>query len=183
LTLEELQYAVQALASQSQQQGEPRTKQIYQAIERRLRGLNLEQQGQLFYPVRTYLNRSIVYTDPEEMMRQGCYRHTLFHQLDVVERAITQGQGIELYRRADPYRTGGVGKLRVYPLQLMYAEVAWYLLYEQMQDGHLAIERVDRLDESLQVVKKTGRGIAAQQASLEVAHQLLRNGWGLFILR
>lgn len=181
MTREELQLALQALASQSQHQGDPQAKQVYQTIERRLRGFNLELQGQLFYPVRIQLNRSIVYTDPEEMMRLGQYRKTLFHQLESVEAAIIQGQGLEIYRRHDPYGTVGVGALQVYPLQLIYSEIAWYLLYESVDTGHLAVERVDRLSEEVQFVRAQGRGIEVQQSRLELAHQLLRNGWGLYL--
>jgi hypothetical protein len=181
MTREQLQLALQALHSQAKHQGDPQAKQVYWAIERRLRGLNLELQGQLFYPVRTQLNRSIVYTDPEEMMRLGQYRKTLFHQLESVEAAIIQGQGIEIYRRHDPYGTVGVGALQVYPLQLIYSDIAWYLLYESLDNGHLAIERVDRLSEELRIIEAQGRGIAVQQNCLELAHQLLANGWGLYL--
>lgn len=181
MTREELQLALQSLISQAQHQGDPRAKEIYHALEKRLRGLNLELQGQLFYPVRTHLNRSIVYTDPDEMMRLGQYRKTLFHQLEAVEQAIGQGQQIEVYRRRDPYGTVGVGALQIYPLQLIYSDIAWYLLYELVPNGHFAIERVDRLSEELQIIQPQGRGVEAQRASLSQAHQLLRNGWGLYL--
>lgn len=181
LTQEELQLALQALASQAQHQGDPQAKQVYQTIERRLRGLNLELRGQLFYPVRTQLNRSIVYTDPEEMMRLGQYRRTLFHQLEAVKLAIVQGQIIEIYRRRDPCSTVGVGALQVYPLQLIYSDIAWYLLYELVDNGHLAIERVDRLSEEVRIIQTQGRGIEIQQNRLELAHQLLTSGWGLYL--
>jgi hypothetical protein len=180
MTRTELQLALQLLLSQAQHQGDFQAKQVYQAIARRLKGLNLELNGQLLYPVRTQLSRAIVHTDPEEMMRLGNYRQTLFHQLQAVEQAIVQGQGLEVYQRRDPYGTTGVGALQIYPLQLIYADIAWYLLYETIATGHLAVERVDRFSEELQVIQPV-REIATQQNSLKQAHQLLMNGWGLYL--
>ena len=178
---EELQVMLQALRSQAQQQGNPQARQVYETLEQRLRGLNLRTEGTLFYPVRSQLDRVIVQTDPEEMMRQGHYRHTLFHQLETIETAIVQGQQVELYRQRDPYGTMQVGRMRVYPLQLIYSEIAWYLLYEYAENQHLEIERVDRLGETCRVIDAVGRGLVAQQRSLDVGQQLLRQGWGLYL--
>lgn len=181
ITRSELQLALQAIASQAQYQGDPHAKQVYRVLKKRLRGLDLELQGQLFYPVRTHLNRAIVHTDPEAMMQQGQYRHTLFHQLAAVERAIVQGQGIEIYQRRNPYGTAQVGALQIYPLQLIYSDIAWYLLYEQIQTGHLVIERVDRFSEELKPIEDQERSIESQRDSLDQAHLLLENGWGLYL--
>lgn len=181
LTREELQAALQALASQAHYQGDPQIRRLYEAVERRLRGLNLELDGQLFYPVRTHFSRTIVYTDPEEMMTQSHYRRTLFHELETVERAIAAGQPLELIRQSDPYGSMGIGHIQVYPLQLIYSDVAWYLLYEHLQTDHFEIARVDRLSEQVEVLEAAGRGIAAQKQSLQIAHQLLYQGWGLYL--
>jgi hypothetical protein len=178
---EELQVMLQALRSQAQQQGDVQSKQVLRTLERRLRGLNLQGSGALFYPVRTQINRSIVHTDPEEMMKQGQYRHTLFHHIDSLETAIVQGHKVELYRRSSPYRQVAVGHLQIYPLQLIYSEIAWYLLYEHPQNGHFAVERVDRLSNYFNLLDSEGRGIAVQQSNLQVAHKLLTEGWGLYL--
>ncbi|ASC71195.1 hypothetical protein XM38_021470 [Halomicronema hongdechloris C2206] len=180
-TSDELRAALQALASQAQHQGDPRIRKLYSTLERRLRGLNLELQGQLFYPVRTHLSRTIVYTDPDEMMAKGHYRRTLFHALDVVERAIATGQSLELMRHRDPYGSMGTGHLTVYPLQLIYADTAWYLLYEHLHNQHLEIARVDRLSEQVTALDYECRSLQAQTQRLEVAHQLLKQGWGLYL--
>ena len=181
LTHNELQAALQALATQAHHQGDPTIRRLYKNLERRLRGLNLELDGQLFYPVRTHLSRTIVYTDPEEMMNQGHYRHTLFHELEAVERAISSGQPLELLRHSDPHGSIGTGYLEVYPLQLVYSDVAWYLLYEHIHNQHFEIARVDRLSEKIKVLDPSGRGTTAQRQSLEAAHQLLKQGWGLYL--
>ena len=181
LTRNELQSALQALATQAHHQGDPQIRRLYESLERRLRGLNLELDGQLFYPVRTHLSRTIVYTDPEEMMHQGHYRHTLFHQLDAVEQAISMGQPLELLRHRDPHGSMGTGYIQVYPLQLIYSDVAWYLLCEHLHNHHFEVARVDRLGEHIQGLDLNGRGTPAQRQSLEAAHQLLKQGWGLYL--
>ncbi|MBW4482991.1 MAG: WYL domain-containing protein [Tildeniella torsiva UHER 1998/13D] len=181
LTHEELQAGLQALATQAQYQGDPRIRRLYESLERRLRGLNLELNGQLFYPVRTHFSRTIVFTDPEDMMTQGHYRRTLFHELETVERAIAQGQALEVLRHRDPHGSMGTGYLQIYPLQLIYSDVAWYLLFEQVQSQHFELARVDRLSEQVKVLDVVGRGTAAQTHSLEAAHQLLKQGWGLYL--
>lgn len=181
MTPEELQVMLQALRSQAQQQGDAQSRQVLRTLERRLKGLNLQADGVLFYPVRTQLDRTIVHTDPQEMMRQGQYRHTLFQQLEAIETAIIQGQLVEIYRHRTLYGSMSVGHLRVYPVQLIYAEIAWYLLYEYADNQHLAIERIDRFSDYFKLLDANGRGLSAQQSSLKAAHQLLTQGWGLYL--
>lgn len=63
---------------------------------------------------------------------------------------------------------------------MLYHEIAWYLLYELAESGHLAIRRLDRWSSSVTVLGEE-RSRAEQQASLQVANRLLRDGWGLFL--
>jgi WYL domain len=175
----ELGLALQALASQAQMQGDPRIQSLYAQLEQRLRGLNLSLGGELLYPVRTQLDRSIVPTNPEEMRRKGRYKGTLFARLRELEGAIGAGRAIELYRASSPYQSSRVGHEQVYPLQLIYADIAWYLLSENVSDGHLAISRVDRFTDYWRELGLGDRGLSAQQLSLGSAHGLLRAGWGL----
>ncbi|MGQ9870260.1 WYL domain-containing protein [Leptodesmis sp.] len=181
MNLEELRVIFQAAQSQAQTQGDPQTRQVCRRLEKRLRGLDLELQGRLFYPVRSHLNRTIVYSDPEEMMAKGQYRHTLFHCIGEVETAIVQGQPIQLHRLADPFGTAGVGRIQVYPLQLLYSESAWYLLFEHLSNQHLEIERVDRFGEKIQRLEDNRREITLQHQRLQVAQKLLQRGWGLYL--
>lgn len=181
MSREELQMALQALATQAEAQGDSRVRQVYEDLSKRLRGLNLELGGQLFYPVRSQLNRVIVPTDPEEMMRKGQYRRTLFHHLAALETAIVQGQAVELCRAKNPYNPQQVGYLQVWPLQLIYADVAWYLVYEHCDTEHLAIGRVDRFSDHWRSLTVGSRGITVQWERLRIAHDLLAAGWGLFL--
>jgi hypothetical protein len=91
----------------------------------------VELDGQLFYPVRQQINRAIIHTDLEEMMALGHNQDNLFHQWDVILEAISKGQAIEISRGSDPYLRGYIGPLQIWPLQLIYHDIAWYLIYEQ----------------------------------------------------
>lgn len=179
--MDRLAFAAALRALRSQAQSDPEMLRLYQGLEKRLRGMNLALQGELFYPVRSQLERTIVDTDPEEMRRQKNYRQTLFERLDVLERSIVRGQAVELMHRANPYGSRPMGRVRVYPLQLLYHEIAWYLLCEDCEEPHWSVLRLDRLDPYLQVLALPERGTERQLESLEVGRQLLRNGWGLFL--
>lgn len=176
---EELGLALQALASQAKTQGDPRIQALYDRLEQRLRGLNLALGGELLYPVRTQLDRSIVPTNPDEMRRKGQYKGTLFAKLTELEAAIVAGRAVEIYRASSPYRASRVGHEQLYPLQLIYADIAWYLLSENVSDGHLAISRVDRFTDYWRELDQPDRGLTLQKSSLTIAHTLLKNGWGL----
>lgn len=69
----------------------------------------------------------------------------------------------------------------MYPLQLIYHDVAWYLLTEKVEDGHLAIYRMNRLKNYCKVLSFESRGGDRQRQSLVFAHRLLETGWGLFL--
>lgn len=179
MSLVELQVAFNALSSQAKYQQDPRVNKIYQILMRRLRGLNLA--DEFAYPVRSQINRAIVYTDPQEMMADSKYRGTLFERLEQLETAIIRGQAIELYRSRNPYQKGATEYLNIYPLQLVYSDIAWYLLHENYQNGHLAVSRLDRFTEHFKQVSYQERGLTLQRQSLQVAHQLLEAGWGLYL--
>lgn len=177
MTFEELQVALNALYSQSQYQQDPQVRQIYEAVIRRLGKTN--QLNDLYYPIRTHLDRAIIHTDPEEMMAKGEYRYTLFHHLKALETAILKGQLIELFHSRNPYAKVGRGYITVYPLQLVYSDIAWYLVIEDSSNEHIAIVRMDRLNDHYRILDDEGRGITAQWHSLQITHQLLEVGWGL----
>ena len=175
----ELGLALQALASQAKIQGDPRIQHLYDKLEQRLRGLNLALGGELLYPVRAQLDHAIIPTNPEEMRRKGHYKSTLFTRLTELETAIIAGTAIEIYRASNPYQSSRIGHEQLYPLQLIYADIAWYLLSENIEDGNFAISRIDRFTDYWQVLSIADRGLKTQQSSLAIAHTLLENGWGL----
>lgn len=179
LSITELKVAFNALASQAQYQGDAQARRIYESLSKRLRGLDKSLEGELFYPTRQHLNRAIIYTDPEEMAIQGENRDTLFHQLPLLEQAIIEGQAIEISRARDLYGSGHTGRFKVFPLQLIYHDIAWYLLHELCEDGHLIMGRINRFNSHCDLVKMQPRGLEKQRESLVTAYKLLENGWGL----
>lgn len=179
MTEDELKVAFNALCSLAKYQGDSLARRIHANLSKRLRGLDLDSKGEFFYPVRQHLNRAITHTDPDEMMSKGENRHNLFHQLDVVERAIQAGSAIEISRFADPYGNRRIGLIQVWPLQLVYHDIAWYLIYEQCHDRHLEVERIDRFQNYCQVLSSQIRSLAQQYERLLDAHKLIEKGWGL----
>ncbi|NJK39896.1 MAG: WYL domain-containing protein [Oscillatoriales cyanobacterium SM2_3_0] len=178
LNREELQTAFQALSSQAKSLGDPQARQMYRSLEKRLRGMDLEHDG-FFYPVREYLNRAIVRTDPEEMAELGETEYNLFHQFEQVKRAIATGQAIIISRRYDAYKQGRVGEEGIWPLQLVFYNTAWYLIYQKLKYPHLVISRVDRMADYCQPIPDQTRSLKAQLNALQQAHKLLKYGWGL----
>jgi hypothetical protein len=181
MSLEELRVAFNALESQAQYLGDPQVRQIHQILEQRLRGLDLESKGDFFYPVRAYLNRPIIYTDPDEMMAKGKYQHTLFHCLDTVENAIAQGQLMELYLQSGTLRAANWAICRFTPCSCSTMILPWYLLYEEDKTQYLVVERVDRFKDHCQIMKCQPRGQKAQWESLKVAQKLMKAGWGIYL--
>ncbi|NEO26067.1 MAG: WYL domain-containing protein, partial [Kamptonema sp. SIO4C4] len=129
----ELQAALNALESQAKYQADPQIRQIYQTVIQRVRGFPFPYQDQAneLYPLRQNLNRAINYTDPDEMLEKQNYRHTLFHCVPQLEEAIIKGQPIEISRAVDLYGDSSVGLDIIWPLQLIYRDIAWYLLFER----------------------------------------------------
>ena len=179
MSLSELQIALNALRSHAKYQQDPQVNRIYQTLMQRLRGLNVS--GEFAYPVRSQINRAIIYTNPEEMMADSKYRGTLFEKLEALETAIIRGQAIEIYRSRNPYHKGVTEYLNIWPLQLIYSDIAWYLLHEDYQNGHFAMSRLDRFSDHFKLVDAKSRGSTPQWQSLQVAHQLLEAGWGLYL--
>ncbi len=175
---DQLKAAFNALQSQAIYQGDPRIRQTYQELAKRLRGYELKTSQDFFYPVRQHLNRAINYTDPMEMMEKGEYRNTLYHHIETIETAIIDGQMLEISRHTNYYDHQRLGTVLIFPLQLIYYDIAWYLLYETCAYHHFAIGRMNRFSDYCQVHPVT-RGIYAQQEGLKSAYQLLNNGWGL----
>jgi predicted DNA-binding transcriptional regulator YafY len=180
MTKEELSVALNALASLAEYQRSPQIIKIYTSLVKRLQGFDADENSKLLYPVRSQINHLIVNTDLEDRIKkkQTQNRHTLFDSLTTVEKAILNGQAIEIYRHTDPYAEN-IGAATVYPLQLIYHDIAWYLLYENCNSSHFMIVRVDRLTDKCVEIPSQTRSLQAQKQSLDLAHQILANGWGL----
>ena len=174
---QELPIAIQAIKDISERLGDPTIDDLYQKLAKRLRGLELSEAT--FYPVRSQLNRSIIYTNPERMRERHNYRETLFERLSELETAIVTGSVVEIYYARSPYPNGSSRYWHIYPLQLLYHDVAWYLICEEIDSGYLAAIRIDLLSSHLRQLDLPPRGRSVQLDRLKVVERLLKNGWGI----
>ncbi len=174
----ELSLAVQALQDIGNQLGDPTVRDLYRKLEKRLRGLDSSDKD--LYPVRSQLNRSIAHTDPEQMREHQNYRATLFEKLSELETAIVTGQCIEIYYAHSPYPNTSSRHWEVYPLQLLYHDIGWYLICEEIESNYLMAIRIDRLSNHLhELTHVPARGKSAQLDRLKVVDRLFKNGWGV----
>jgi hypothetical protein len=190
--LRELRTLMAALLSMAQYQHSSIARQVYDVLERRLRGVSWQSQTSFKASSEVYLTRAfaqncIVFTDPDAMIAQQRHNHNLFFSLEKLEQAMIDGQAIKIYQTRNPYAEKNIGLMIVFPLQLLYQEVAWYLICEVIQlesfvekTPYLLVERVDRFSEEFNLIPKY-RSQLAQQQSLARAEQLLKNGWGLHL--
>jgi hypothetical protein len=108
-------------------------------------------------PVRAYANRSIVGTEhvPSESL-------AVAHQAEKLEAAILAGERVMLERYKDAARFDNEPQitetLRVWPLQLLFHNIGWYLAFEIDQGAGPGLIRTERLDRLRWVrVERTGR--------------------------
>ena len=179
MTKPEFKTAFDALESMANYQKDATAKKIYQQLEKRIRGLKLKTKDDFFYPIKRNYNRAVNYTDPEEMILTGNNQKTLYHHIPSLEEAIIKGQAIEISRKKDPYNQGNIGIEIIIPLQLIYYNIAWYLVYENCANGHFIIGRLNRFSDYFRLLSPAGRNIQAQKECLKNVEQLLTNGWGL----
>jgi hypothetical protein len=113
------------------------------------------------YLTRAFAQICIVFTDPDAMIAQQRHNHNLFFSLEKLEQAMIDGQAIKIYQTRNPYAEKNIGLMIVFPLQLLYQEVAWYLICEVIQlesfvekTPYLLVERVDRFSEEFNLIPK-----------------------------
>jgi len=97
-------------------------------------------------PLRVFANRSIVHPDlvrPDSLAAPA--------RAEKLEEAILQGQRVLLERFSDAAQFGGepTQPIRVWPIQLLFHNIGWYLAYEDdavgRERGLIRTERLDRL--------------------------------------
>lgn len=182
MSKQELKTAFDALESMAIYQGDTVARQIHRKLKKRIKGLDILKKDDFFYPIRRNLNRAINYTEPEEMILKGRNQHNLYHHIQELEIAIIQGKTIELSRKQDLYNEGkkaNIGLEIIIPLQLIYYDIAWYLVYENCANNQFIIGRINRFSDYFKIVSSPGRHIEAQKESLKKTEFLLKNGWGL----
>ena len=97
-------------------------------------------------PVRSYARHAVVDT---KLVRRDSLAAP--RRADPIEAAIVEHRRVllERYPGVGSFADSPAGELRVWPLQLIFHNVGWYLLYEEDQVGHeqglIRSERLDRL--------------------------------------
>ena len=181
LTAAELTTALNGLRLLAIDLGDPKVGERLGPIQSRLKSWDQDQEGRLTYPLRRSLSRPVSEQDPITRLEQGQGWDRLVEQLDAIEEAILDGQAIELKVARSPQLDDRGERERLYPLQLLFYDVGWYLLYEKLDSGQFATRRIDRLSAEVRWLPMPPRGLRIQRQRLRKATGLLSAGWGLFL--
>lgn len=143
----------------------------------KIAGIDVENQ----VPLRAFANRSIIdsITDTDSSSSQ---RQTLVNQdsLRMVEQAILDRKPVRL-KVPDPERRGKDKEITVWPLQILFHNIAWYLAYESMEmDRLLTVTRLDRIQLTSAKLPQQ-RTLAEMQESQQRLEQLCRRTGGIFL--
>jgi len=131
-------------------------------------------------PVRAFANRSIVsaaFVRPDSLAAE--------RQAEQLEHAIVDRRRVELERYASvaSFADSPSGCFRAWPLQLLFHNIGWYLVYETdnigREEGLIRSERLDRL-----ALRRSERGYRrseeVHQASLQRLQTLLHLSGGIY---
>jgi hypothetical protein len=124
--------------------GDPTAQDLLAELDERLRWGGVLADNDV--PVRVFANRSIVHPD---LVRPDSLANPL--QAEKLEEAIAANLRVRLERfsQAAQFDDSATGELRVWPLQLVFHNIGWYLAYEEdavgREFGLIRTERLDRL--------------------------------------
>ncbi len=149
---------------------------VYEMVDTRMRFSRIDTSE--IYPIRQLGNQSIV--DPTLApsgtlaARQG---------LEVVEAAIQKGELLEVKRLPGAHFPGeAMEPFQIWPLQLVFHQIAWYLgceYHSPEKKGLLRFERLDRL--FLNHRPGLTRSLKEQEKSLRCLHKLYEVSAGIFL--
>ncbi len=128
--------------------GDPSAQDLLIELEQRLRWGGISPEAST--PVRTYANHSVVDAALVRPDSLAADRHG-YRQAEAIETAILEHRRVvlERYSSGASFPESPVGELRVWPLQLVFHTIGWYLLYEEdavaQPHGLIRTERLDRL--------------------------------------
>ena len=176
LSKSELLRVFSSLAGQAQHLNDPVLLTTYERFRDRLTFLHPDLPSPA--PVRTVLQQPIVNlqtlpSDTASLAASG--------NAERLEDAILQHQVLTLKRRRGTGRFGGEieAAFQALPLQIVFHNIAWYLGYQQISDGLLRFERLDRL-EMLQVGAFT-RTKAQQATAQQALMRLYEASYGIYL--
>ncbi len=123
---------------------DPSAQDLLQELEQRLAWAGIDIASRV--PVRSYARHAVV---DAALVRPDCLAAP--KRAEAIERAIFEQRRVRLERYASAASFPGSpdGELRVWPLQLIFHNIGWYLIYEQdvigLEQGLIRSERLDRL--------------------------------------
>jgi predicted kinase len=157
---------------------DPTAQDLLRELEQRLAWGGIAVDGST--PVRAFANRSIVSSAlvrPDSLAAE--------RQAEALETAIVERRRIELERYASVASFPGspLGTFRVWPLQLLFHTIGWYLVFEEdspgQEQGLIRCERLDRL--ALRRSERgTRRGDDSHQQALARLQTLLHHSGGIY---
>lgn len=179
LSKQELIKVFEMLQSQAKSLDDPLLLDFYEQFRQRMIQTKLLKNHENVYPVRSIANHSII--NNQYLHSDALANKQLQSQL---EEAIASGKLLELNRFVDGGRYAGDEKsfFLVYPLQIVFHNLAWYLGYECVggkEPGLLRFERLDRLFFGQPQNKMRSR--QEQEKSLQRLQTLLKASAGLFL--
>jgi hypothetical protein len=155
---------------------DPTIEVLRQALEERLAMANIAVDS--LVPLRAFANRSII-----DARASALPARALVHQaqLQQVEEAILQRRAIQI---KVPGHTAGAGKpeITVWPLQILFHNIGWYLAYEATTlDALLTVARLDRLELISANIGAAPRPLAKMQQAQKRLEHLCRRTGGVFL--
>ncbi len=131
------------LRETSERLADPSHQQLLESLRRRLNWGGLLEEADLRVPLRAVVNRSIVHPRTGSLAADSNGSR--------IDTAIVEHRRVQLERiqRASSHPNSPDGVLTIWPLQVLFHNIAWYLAYEEWHPGQehglIRTERLDRL--------------------------------------
>jgi predicted kinase len=178
LSQQELIQILDVLQSHAKSLENPLTIDLYNTCKQRMLQSKFIHPNENIYPIHSITNHSIV---------DDKYLHetSLLKQLTYLEQAIIKGELLELnrFRSSAKYPGDANSFIQVYPLQIVFHNLAWYLGYEcvsgEEEPDLLRFERLDRL--FLGNSKHQFRSRSQQEKALDKLNKLIKISAGIFL--
>ncbi len=164
------------LQSQAKSLDDPLALDIYEKFTQRMQQSRLISSNEV-YPVRGIAHHNIIDLD---------YLHhtTLARKISELENACANGELLELGRfpGRGKYEGDEEGLFKVWPLQIVFYNSAWYLGFECEEGKNPGLFRFERLDRLfLEAISPRKRSRTAQDKSLKKLQTLLAASVGIFL--
>lgn len=168
------------VAQSAKRLGDPTAQDLLAELDERLRWGGVLADDDI--PVRVFANRSIVHPD---LVRRDSLANPL--QAEKLEEAIAANQRVRLERfseqQAATFDDTVTGELKVWPLQLVFHNIGWYLAYEEDAVGYgcglIRTERLDRLALT-NVYSGLIRPAEARRLGVERLNRLMEMSGGIY---